>query len=235
MQTFIDTTQEPPKKKKKKSKHPIEDNDSVAAKSSAKPASTAEINAFLTKNAIAIFGDVTPILSFDALTLPPALRGAFADFKEPTPIQACCWPPALEGRDVVGIAETGSGKTLAFGIPALSRLNENPTNGVSVLVVAPTRELAIQTHDTMSSLGQHLGISSVAIFGGVDKGPQVRQLAGKGKFPTKIVVGTPGRILDLVNDRALDLSGYVYAWLVFSQSITDMDISKGKLSCLRRS
>ena len=110
-----------------------------------------------------------------------------------------------------------SGKTLAFGLPALSRLITSPTPSskknkgtttVSVLVVAPTRELAIQTHDTLSALGEPFGIASVAVFGGVDKAPQVKTLknANKDGKTTRIIVGTPGRILDLVNDGACDLS-----------------------------
>lgn len=113
-------------------------------------------------------------------------------------------------------ARSSSGKTLAFGIPALSRLikyalpnNSKPT--VNVLVVAPTRELAIQTHDTLSALGKPFGIASVAVFGGVPKEPQVRMLKninkGKDRMITRIVVGTPGRILDLVQDGVCDLSG----------------------------
>lgn len=112
-----------------------------------------------------------------------------------------------------------SGKTLAFGIPALCHLLKSPskpksgTSTISVLVVAPTRELALQTHDTLSILGKPFGITSVAVFGGVPKEPQVKMLknANKGKdgLITRIIVGTPGRILDLMQEGACDLSGYV--------------------------
>lgn len=186
--------------------------------------SSSEIDAFLSKHSITLHAPdssrrITPVLSFDQLDVPSELQSAFKGFKEPTPIQACSWPPALEGRDVVGIAETGSGKTLAFGLPALARLESSPTlskkgkgTTVSVLVVAPTRELAIQTHDTLSALGEPFGIASVAVFGGVDKGPQVKTLknANKDGKTTRIVVGTPGRILDLVNEGACDLSQVSY-------------------------
>ena len=176
------------------------------------------------------------MLSFAQLDIPSELCSSFKDFKEPTPIQACTWPPALKGLDVVGIAETGrqvayfqpclaicskilySGKTLAFGIPALSRLIALPKPSskktaptVSVLVVAPTRELAIQTHDTLSALGAPFGIASVAVFGGVPKDGQIQMLknANKGKdgLTTRIIVGTPGRILDLMQEGVCDLSG----------------------------
>ena len=85
---------------------------------------------------------------------------------------------------------------------------------MSVLVVAPTRELAIQTHETLSALGKPFGIASVAVFGGVPKEPQVKMLrnASKGKdgMVTRIIVGTPGRILDLVQEGVCDLSGCAY-------------------------
>ena len=115
---------------------------------------------------------------------------------------------------------------MAFGIPALARLISAPsvdgakskksksksTNSVSVLVVAPTRELALQTHDTLSVLGAPFNIDSVAVFGGVDKAPQINALRGGNKDGkvTRIVVGTPGRILDLVDEGACDLSRCVY-------------------------
>ena len=106
-----------------------------------------------------------------------------------------------------------SGKTLAFGLPALARLvkagpppKKAKGTAVSVLVVAPTRELALQTHETLEKLGTPLGIASVAVFGGVDKAPQVKALKGR----AQIVVGTPGRILDLASDGVCDLSRCVY-------------------------
>ncbi|KAF8736639.1 hypothetical protein AX14_014212 [Amanita brunnescens Koide BX004] len=193
----------------------------------AKPSST-EVSEFLVKHGITIdtppgVQSPTPIISFSQLHIPDQLRTAFAGFKEPTPIQACTWPPGLEGHDVVGIAETGSGKTLAFGIPALARLvkssatqknHQGSKSTVSVLVVAPTRELALQTHDTLSTLGKPFDIASVAVFGGVPKEPQVKMLRGASKvhegMTTRIIVGTPGRILDLVQEGACDLGGVNY-------------------------
>ncbi|KAI4517160.1 DEAD-domain-containing protein [Schizophyllum commune Loenen D] len=186
--------------------------------------SPSEVESFLTKHAITIHTPdgvprPTPVVSFAQLAVPEEIRQSFKGFKEPTPIQACTWPPALEGRDVVGIAETGSGKTLAFGIPLLNRLitsrsTTTKSAPVTALVVAPTRELAIQTHDTLSALGKPFGIASVAVFGGVPKEPQVRMLrnANKGKdgMTTRVVVGTPGRILDLMNDGACDLANVDY-------------------------
>ena len=95
---------------------------------------------------------------------------------------------------------------------------------MSILVVAPTRELAIQTHETLSALGKPFGIASVAVFGGVPKEPQVKMLKnsskGKDGMVTRIIVGTPGRILDLMHEGVCDLSGCVY-WFLFFHS-TDL-------------
>lgn len=130
---------------------------------------------------------------------------------------------------------TYSGKTLAFGIPALNHIissqSQNSTTSgkstVSILVVAPTRELAIQTHDTLSALGKPFGIASVAVFGGVPKDPQVKMLknANKAKdgLTTRIIVGTPGRILDLMQDGACNLSQWVFYYFVI-RNCGDIDL-----------
>jgi len=206
------------KTKKRKHRHdPVSD----AAAPSPPPASPkrpcvtispAEAEAYLKAHNITVhlspgISALVPITSFDALPIPDPLRGAFSAFKEPTPIQACAWPPALSGRDVVGIAETGSGKTLAFGIPALARLLSSPGNvagkGPRALVLAPTRELALQTYDALSALD---AVPCVAVFGGLDKAQQARAI-NKG---VQVVVGTPGRVLDLIRDGALALGGVEY-------------------------
>ncbi|KAI6022569.1 DEAD-domain-containing protein [Pisolithus marmoratus] len=224
-----------PKSKKKKKHDASTQNSSQPVPTTPAPTlSSSEGRAFLEKHAITIHAppsspSISPVISFDQLDIPAGLKVAFEGFKEPTPIQAAAWPWALAGKDVVGIAETGSGKTLAFGIPALSQLittaSSAPVNGsgkkakklrgksaINVLVVAPTRELAIQTHDTLSTLGAPFGIASVAVYGGVDKSSQVTALSNNSedRKTTRIVVGTPGRILDLVNDGACDLSKVNY-------------------------
>ncbi|KAI1782965.1 P-loop containing nucleoside triphosphate hydrolase protein, partial [Ganoderma leucocontextum] len=109
------------------------------------------------------------------LNIDPKLRAAFNGFTEPTPIQACSWPPDLEGRDVVGIAETGSGKTLAFGRPLLT------ANGTTVTC-------------EQEKLGEPFGVASVAVYGSVDNCPQIKALKNMnmGRKTTRIVVGTPG-------------------------------------------
>ena len=206
------------KTKKRKSKH---DQVSDAAPPGSPPASPkrprvtispAEAEAYLKAHNITVhlspgISALSPITSFDALPIPDSLRSAFSAFKDPTPIQACAWPPALSGKDVVGIAETGSGKTLAFGIPALARLLSPPGDvagkGPRALVIAPTRELALQTYDALNALD---AVQCVAVFGGIDKAQQARAINNG----VQVVVGTPGRVLDLIRDGVLALGGVEY-------------------------
>jgi superfamily II DNA/RNA helicase len=120
------------------------------------------------------------------------------------PIQALAVPIALEGQDLIGQARTGTGKTLAFGIPLLQRLDETPGGQRSApraLVVVPTRELAIQVADDLRIAGSRLGTQVVTVYGGRAYEPQIEALA-----TADLVVGTPGRLLDLIRQRHLDLS-----------------------------
>jgi superfamily II DNA/RNA helicase len=120
------------------------------------------------------------------------------------PIQALALPIALDGHDLIGQARTGTGKTLAFGIPILQQLDETPGSRRSApraLVVVPTRELAIQVADDLRTAGSRLGTSVVTVYGGRAYEPQIEALA-----TADLVVGTPGRLLDLVRQGHLDLS-----------------------------
>ncbi|WFC98620.1 RNA helicase [Malassezia yamatoensis] len=155
-----------------------------------------------------------PMLSFDELDgqIDPRLKERFdaEGFKQPTLIQSCCWPVMLQGKDIVGVAETGSGKTLAFGVPALQHVIENQSNkklkkAVQVLVIAPTRELAIQTRDNLARVSEPLGFGTYCLYGGVSKSEQLRSMQ-KSALPVNIIVGTPGRVLDLAREGSLDLS-----------------------------
>lgn len=157
-----------------------------------------------------------PMLSFAELykAVDSRIRDQISSqgFKEPTPIQACCWPVLLRSKDVVGVAETGSGKTLAFGIPALQHVLEHPAKKskkgrptIQVLIVAPTRELAIQTKDNLVHVGEPLGIGTLCLYGGVSKSEQVNALK-HAETPVRIIVGTSGRVLDLAQEGSLDLS-----------------------------
>ena len=134
-----------------------------------------------------------PIADFADAGFAPDVLATCAAFSKPTPIQSCCWPIILAGRDVVGVAETGSGKTFAFFLPAI-RLAAQADKAagkpnVRVLVLAPTRELAMQTESVCKTAGEKCGVRSTCIYGGVPKGPQYRALSDG----ASVVVATPGR------------------------------------------
>jgi ATP-dependent RNA helicase DeaD len=129
-------------------------------------------------------------------------------YETPTPIQAQAIPALLEGRDVLGQAQTGTGKTAAFALPMLHNLDLDAP-GVQALVMTPTRELASQVCNTIFQYGKHLDIRVLPVYGGTSYDRQIRRLE-KG---VHIVVGTPGRTLDLINREALDLSTVRYVVL----------------------
>ena len=128
-------------------------------------------------------------------------------YTQPTPIQAQAIPTVLTGRDLLGIAQTGTGKTAAFALPILQRLAANPKpaprRGCRVLVLSPTRELASQIAESFRTYGRHLGFSVAVVFGGVKYGPQVKALAAG----VDILVATPGRLIDHINEKVANLSG----------------------------
>jgi ATP-dependent RNA helicase DeaD len=136
-------------------------------------------------------------------------------YENPTPIQAATIPVLLQGKDVVGLAQTGTGKTAAFAVPALSRLAElSDVNGVSrdtqVLVLAPTRELALQVGEAFSSYATHLeDFTVLPVYGGSPYGPQLAGL----RRGAQVVVGTPGRVIDHLKKGSLDLSHLQYVVL----------------------
>jgi ATP-dependent RNA helicase RhlE len=139
-----------------------------------------------------------------AETLLRALNDA--QYTHPTPIQAQSIPALIAGRDLLGLAETGTGKTAAFVLPLLQRLADEggrPQPGAPrALILAPTRELAIQIGESIHAYGRHLRISHTVIFGGVGQRPQVNAIA-RG---VDILVATPGRLLDLIDQRHLRLN-----------------------------
>ncbi len=143
-------------------------------------------------------------LNFEQFSLDPRILAGVsaAGYTEPTPIQQQALPIVLEGRDVLGLAQTGTGKTAAFVLPILQRLTQGPLRQVRALVVAPTRELAEQIHQTIVDLGKNTKVRSVAIYGGVSKKPQVAAL----QRGVEIVVACPGRLLDHIGDGSIDLS-----------------------------
>jgi ATP-dependent RNA helicase RhlE len=125
-----------------------------------------------------------------------------AGYTTPTPIQAQAIPSVLSGHDVMGLAQTGTGKTAAFVLPILNRLMQGNRGHVRALVVAPTRELAEQIHEAVNSLGRQTRLRSVTVYGGVSINPQIEKL----RSGAEIVVACPGRLLDHINHRTIDLS-----------------------------
>lgn len=143
-------------------------------------------------------------MSFDSFNLQPRIVAGIqaAGYTTATPIQQQAIPPILQNKDVLGLAQTGTGKTAAFVLPILQKLFTGPRGVVRSLVVAPTRELAEQIHEAIRQLGQNTKIRSVAIYGGVGMTPQVQRL----RQGVDIVVACPGRLLDHIEQKTVDLS-----------------------------
>ena len=146
--------------------------------------------------------------TFEEMDLIAPLQRALKDeqYKTPTPIQAKTIPVAVSGRDVMGCAQTGTGKTAAFALPILNHLGQRNRKAVSqrpfVLALAPTRELAIQISNSFSTYGKHLKLRQALVYGGVGQGNQVRAM-NRGAH---ILVATPGRLLDLMNQGHINLA-----------------------------
>jgi len=160
-------------------------------------------------------------VSFEDFSLHPKVLAGVSSvgFTKPTPIQQQAIPFALKGRDVLGLAQTGTGKTAAFALPILHHLATTPPKkGVRCLVIAPTRELAEQILQSFRELGQHLGIRSIAIYGGVSKGPQLAGL----RRGAQIVVACPGRLLDHVSQKDINLTGVEILVLDEADTMCDM-------------
>lgn len=153
-------------------------------------------------------------MSFESLGLRAELLRAVSEkgYSSPTPIQQQAIPPILEGRDIMGGAQTGTGKTAGFTLPLLHRLmslNEAPSDSqkksrrpIRALVLTPTRELAAQVAESVQTYGKHLPLKSTVIFGGVSINPQIKKL----RDGIDILVATPGRLLDHVSQKTIDLS-----------------------------
>ena len=172
-------------------------------------------------------------MTFETLGLPPALLRAVADegYTEPTPIQAAAIPVALAGRDMLAGAQTGTGKTAAFALPLLDRLyvaTPKPAQPKTprALVLTPTRELAAQVHESIRTYGRHLGVRSATIFGGVGMQPQVDAL----RRGVDILVATPGRLIDHLERRSVNLSGIELLVLDEADRMLDM----GFIPAIRR-
>ena len=143
-------------------------------------------------------------MSFETFNLHPSIMAGVRalGYVRPTPIQVKSIPPIMQGRDLIGLAQTGTGKTAAFVLPILQRLLRSPRGQVRALIIAPTRELAEQTCETIRDLGQQTRLRSVAIYGGVSINQQILKL----RSGAEIVVACPGRLLDHLWRGTINLS-----------------------------
>ncbi len=164
-------------------------------------------------------------MSFDDLKLIAPIRKALKTqgYTVPTLIQEQAIPPLLEGRDLIGCAQTGTGKTAAFAVPILQLLAEELRNPkapktIKALIVTPTRELAIQIDDSFTAYGQYLGLKNTVIFGGVPQKAQTDTLTAG----VDILVATPGRLLDLINQKYVSLRHVSFFVLDEADRMLDM-------------
>jgi len=174
--------------------------------------------------------DIAPFLSFTQASkaypdIKPLLDAFCDGFDAPTPIQAQCWPVALTGRDLIGIAETGSGKTLGFLIPGIHRMNNEDSHKKkkrskqpSILVLTPTRELAMQSDEVCNAASQSTSVQSICVAGGLDRASQTTKI----KKGAQVVFATPGRLISLINSQEIDLSKVCYLVLDEADRMLDM-------------
>jgi ATP-dependent RNA helicase DDX5/DBP2 len=188
--------------------------------------SPAEVEKFRKDHAMSIHGrDVPkPVETFDEAGFPRYVIDEVKaqGFPAPTAIQSQGWPMALSGRDVVGIAETGSGKTLTYCLPAIVHINAQPLlapgDGPIVLVLAPTRELAVQIQQEITKFGRSSRIRNTCVYGGVPKGPQIRDLS-RG---VEVCIATPGRLIDMLESGKTNLRRVTYLVLDEADRMLDM-------------
>src|SRR3989440_1922609 len=163
-------------------------------------------------------------MPFRALNLSPKILQAIDDagYTEPTPIQVAAIPHILAGDDVIGIAQTGTGKTAAFVWPILMKLLESKQNGqkggTRALVVAPTRELVVQIEENVRAYAKHVPLRMATVYGGVSERPQIAAL----RSGVDLVVATPGRLIDLMDQRVANLSGIEFLVLDEADRMLDM-------------
>ncbi|KAJ3409221.1 RNA-dependent ATPase [Chytridiales sp. JEL 0842] len=173
-----------------------------------------KIDDFLKSNSITLENAADcgrPILEFKQAGFPADLENALSQYPKPTFIQSVTWPPILKGRDLIGIAATGSGKTIAFGIPALlyiknrlatANVSGNPKHRVQALIMAPTRELAVQIQKEMDKFAPFAGVTTICLYGGMPKHEQKKGL----RAGPDVVIATPGRLIDFIHEGECDVS-----------------------------
>src|SRR5947207_12547597 len=163
-------------------------------------------------------------MPFRALNLSPQMLQAVRDsgYTEPTPIQLAAIPLISAGHDIIGIAQTGTGKTAAFVLPILMKLAASKPNdrsrGPRALVVAPTRELVVQIEENVRAYARHVPLRMATVFRGVNERPQIEAL----RSGVDLVVATPGRLIDLMEQRAANLSGVEFVVLDEADRMLDM-------------
>ncbi len=163
-------------------------------------------------------------MRFTQFDFHPDIQSGIQDagYTRPSPIQQKAIPPILDGKDILGLAQTGTGKTVAFVLPILQHLLKRPAGtpaaAPSALVMAPTRELAEQIHESIKMMARHTPVKSVAIYGGVGKHLQINAL----KKGVDIIVACPGRLLDLMNEKAITLKGIKILVLDEADQMLDM-------------
>lgn len=188
--------------------------------------SDAEVEDFRKEKQMRVQGrDVPkPVYTFDEAGFPSYVMNEVkaCGFEKPTAIQSQGWPMALSGRDVVGIAETGSGKTLTYTLPSIVHINAQPLlapgDGPIVLILAPTRELAVQIQQEVNKFGKTSRIRNTCVYGGVPKGPQIRDLQ-KG---VEVLIATPGRLIDMLESGKTNLRRITYLVLDEADRMLDM-------------
>ena len=167
-------------------------------------------------------------MNFDSFSFHPQINAGIsaAGYSTPTSIQLRTIPPIIEGRDVLGLAQTGTGKTAAFVLPILQRLLRGPRGKLRALILSPTRELAEQTHTAIKALGRQTNLRSMTVYGGVSPQPQMKGL----REGIEIVVACPGRLLDLMGQRLVNLNSIEVLVLDEADEMFDM----GFLPAIRR-
>lgn len=192
--------------------------------------SDADVTAWRDKHDITVHGSNIPkpvrewgVSPFPSYVLEEIQR---AGFTHPTPIQAQGWPMAMSGRDMVGIAQTGSGKTLSFLLPAVVHINAQPElqrgDGPIALVLAPTRELAVQIKEECDRFGSSTRVKNTCCYGGASRGPQARAL----RDGVEIVIATPGRLIDFLESGTTNLRRVTYLVLDEADRMLDMGFEK---------
>ncbi|KAI5202663.1 P-loop containing nucleoside triphosphate hydrolase protein [Aureobasidium subglaciale] len=188
--------------------------------------SQADVDEFRKTHQIAVQGKNVPkpVETFDEAGFPGYVINEVKaqGFERPTPIQCQGWPMALSGRDVTGIAETGSGKTLTYCLPSIVHINAQPLlspgDGPIVLILAPTRELAVQIQAEVNKFGKSSRIRNTCVYGGVPKGQQIRDLA-RG---VEVCIATPGRLIDMLESGKTNLRRVTYLVLDEADRMLDM-------------